>query len=517
MGSIFARGDRLYMHYKTVAGKWKQRRSDFVVGQEKEAERFLKDLEEEIEAAVKLGERDEGPLTVRRYLDKWSTARRSKGVGSAKDDEARIKLHILPVVVDKTTGKAFGDLTVDEVRPRHAREVADALIAKMNDGELAPRSVRHAFFCARTMFQHLIAIEERLTANPLVLPRGYLPGKQDKDPTWRPSAKFSHSEVERLISDERIPEDCRAIYAALFLSGARFGEIASALIGDYDRTTEPLGKLTLSKSYDFKNRRVKSTKTGRAREVPVHPTLAKVLAEWLLGGWERFIGRQPKASDLQIPTGKPHLTHGQFRNTNGALKQFHSHCKLLEIRPRRIHDSRRTFISLARDDGAQRDVIKSLTHPFDSSDAHDSYTTFAWSRCCEEVARLKIALRPSGGEVITLPRAATAGGYAEELASSEPAAPAATPAPYSADSGDPRWKTRNLGATLGAADPGSNEKAPESKDLGASHVAGWTGLEPAPSGVTGRRYNQLNYHPKFSKNPQWNAFSNRWAQQDSNL
>ena len=27
-------------------------------------------------------------------------------------------------------------------------------------------------------------------------------------------------------------------------------------------------------------------------------------------------------------------------------------------------------------------------------------------------------------------------------------------------------------------------------------VAGWTGLEPAASGVTGRRSNQLNYHPK---------------------
>ncbi len=26
-------------------------------------------------------------------------------------------------------------------------------------------------------------------------------------------------------------------------------------------------------------------------------------------------------------------------------------------------------------------------------------------------------------------------------------------------------------------------------------VAGWTGLEPAASSVTGRRYNQLNYHP----------------------
>jgi hypothetical protein len=27
-------------------------------------------------------------------------------------------------------------------------------------------------------------------------------------------------------------------------------------------------------------------------------------------------------------------------------------------------------------------------------------------------------------------------------------------------------------------------------------LAGWTGLEPAASGVTGRRSNQLNYHPE---------------------
>lgn len=36
----------------------------------------------------------------------------------------------------------------------------------------------------------------------------------------------------------------------------------------------------------------------------------------------------------------------------------------------------------------------------------------------------------------------------------------------------------------------------EEKSSGSGRVAGWTGLEPAASGVTGRRYNQLNYHPK---------------------
>ena len=32
-------------------------------------------------------------------------------------------------------------------------------------------------------------------------------------------------------------------------------------------------------------------------------------------------------------------------------------------------------------------------------------------------------------------------------------------------------------------------------DFEGMEMAGWTGLEPAASGVTGRRYNQLNYHP----------------------
>jgi hypothetical protein len=32
-------------------------------------------------------------------------------------------------------------------------------------------------------------------------------------------------------------------------------------------------------------------------------------------------------------------------------------------------------------------------------------------------------------------------------------------------------------------------------------MAGWTGLEPATSGVTGRRSNHLNYHPKLGAGP----------------
>src|ERR1700761_1061712 len=100
MGSVFARGNQLYMAYKTVAGAWKQRPTGYTVGQEKEAEKFLKQLETQVAAAVALGEREEGPLTVRRYHERWSERRRAKGVASAKDDDARVRLHVLPAVID---------------------------------------------------------------------------------------------------------------------------------------------------------------------------------------------------------------------------------------------------------------------------------------------------------------------------------------------------------------------------------------------------------------------------------
>ena len=48
----------------------------------------------------------------------------------------------------------------------------------------------------------------------------------------------------------------------------------------------------------------------------------------------------------------------------------------------------------------------------------------------------------------------------------------------------------------GVATGGGNEKAQANcPGLSVVSLAGWTGLEPAASGVTGRRYNRLNYHP----------------------
>jgi integrase len=388
MGSVFRRGNRLWIKYKTVAGKWVNKPAKLNVGEEKKAHMLLKKTEAGVRARIDAGERDDGPLTVKSFGVKWIA---NRDTNSVKDDEARLKLHVYPVI---------GDLRLGDVRPRDIKALVDALTRKMKEGELAPRTVRHIYGTLHTMFEQA-RDDEVIDSNPCALKKGYLPKKRDKDPLWRPSAKFSHEEVERLIADERIPEDCRAVYATLAMGGMRFGELAALQWLHYDEEMKPLGRLVLAQSYDFKHLKVKPTKTERPREVPVHPTLAKILSAWKSGGWERMMGRAPKSEDLIFPSAKPELVHGLYRNPNEQRKFFYNLCDELGLRRRRVHDFRRTFISLARDDGAQRDVIRWITHPPDG-DILDTYTTPAWSLLCGEIAKLKIELRPLA-KVIELP------------------------------------------------------------------------------------------------------------------
>ena len=142
------------------------------------------------------------------------------------------------------------------------------------------------------------------------------------------------------------------------------------------RWASPLGALNLSK-----------TKSGVPRRVPVHRTLARLLAEWKLSGWERTYGRSPTPGDFIIPTRN--LTE---REAAESSKQLHEDLDTLGLPRRRGHDLRRTFITLAQVDGARRDLLETISHG-PRGDIINVYTTFPWPSLCDEVAKLKIELR----------------------------------------------------------------------------------------------------------------------------
>ena len=113
--------------------------------------------------------------------------------------------------------------------------------------------------------------------------RGELPEKTDKDPEWRASATYTAREVEQLISDARIPVERRVQYALKSIAALRHGEVAGLRWRHYDPTLEPLGRLVVATSYDTGR-----TKTEVTRRMPVHVTLAKILAAWKLSHWEHL-------------------------------------------------------------------------------------------------------------------------------------------------------------------------------------------------------------------------------------
>ena len=182
----------------------------------------------------------------------------------------------------------------------------------------------------------------------------------------------------------------------------------------------PLGKLLVAKSYSTRVGE-KTTKTDAVKHVPVHPTLAAMLAEWKLGGWAEMMGRAPGPDDLIVPLppgvaerrtkrkGEP------FRTTYYTGKCWRKDdLPALGWRHRRHYDMRATFITLAIDDGADPDVLETrVTHTRKSRSAFDGYNRgLQWERTCAEVSKLRIT---RGGRSSAAEQPIAAGSGADSL------------------------------------------------------------------------------------------------------
>ena len=365
MGTVYARGNKLWLAFKDGQGKRCYRSAGLSKGEEKQAQRLLEEVEAQVERGEVLEVEDLSEITVTQYAKKWVDGRRDR-VKTIDDEERRLKLHTLPHI---------GHFKVRAVRPRHLR---DWVLKLRAGGKLAPRTIITTYSAARTMFRDAV-VDEIIDANPCVLSKGVLPKKEDKDPEWRSKAIYTREEVQQLISDSRILPDRRVFYALKALTGGRHGELVALRWKHYDDTEQPLGKLIIASSYQRKG-----TKTGVTREVPVHPVLAEMLQEWRDHGFKELVGRKPETDDFIIPTRN--LTMRDKKDAFDALKLD---LKTLGFRERRGHDLRRTFISLSLVDGARRDLLEVVTHGT-RGDIISVYSTFPWPALCAEVAKLNV-------------------------------------------------------------------------------------------------------------------------------
>lgn len=320
------------------------------------------------------------------YAELWISKRTARHVA---DDASDLRKHAVPI---RVLGKPLGEWRVWELKPRHFIALADHHLARHRAGvvgAIAPKTLKNVIGLCRTLMRDAV-IDELTVANPVVLPRGYIPLRAAP-----PKDVYSGAELRALLDDG--PLLLRTVFALLTWTGMRHGEAAGLRWKDWVVDTGPLTGLIVDSQYD--DRPLKTTQEiTRARVVPVRQELAAALELWGREGWAMEYGRLPVSGDFIAPSlqdpAKPR-TDGQTRK---ALQRA---CKRLGMRCLDVHRFRHTFISRARQNGADKTTLERVTHNA-SGDVIDLYTHGLWLPLCEAVECFSLDARAIRAPVISL-------------------------------------------------------------------------------------------------------------------
>ncbi|MGW8286207.1 MAG: tyrosine-type recombinase/integrase [Candidatus Deferrimicrobiaceae bacterium] len=325
------------------------------------------------------------------YAHEVIERRRKRGVKTWRDEQTHVEMHL---------AKMFAGVRLDDMTFRVIREAFDNYAEQR-----AGRTIRNIHATLRAVL--LEAAEDELIPSvppPLTARRGHLPAPKDIDPDWRRTAVFSREEVASLIGCEAVPVFRRVLYCTLFLTGARIGEVLAAKVRDYDASATPLPSIT------YVAEKTARAKGPQVRIVPVHPVLRAWLGWWLATGFELTHGQRPKPGDLLFRTASERRRAAGHVETSQAeiSKQWtRNDLPAAGLRHRRIHDSRRTFISVSRSRGQDAAMVRSITHKAIADVVLDSYTSFEWDALCEEVQRVDWGVPGppgDGAEVVPIKR-----------------------------------------------------------------------------------------------------------------
>jgi integrase len=323
-------------------------------------------------------------VTLGQYAEAWGATRTN---ASGSDERSIIGLHILP--------HPIAGIRLDEVRPVDVAELVRALKARTNDDgsrRLSDKTIANAVGVLRQIFEQALR-EDRCVRQPVKLAPGTLKRRPEEE-----RETYTVAEVIVLTRHHAIPWPIRVLNALCLFTGLRKGEACGRRWRDLDDGPKPLPSMTVRDQYDGQK-----LKTDRPRVVPVHPELQLVLAAWAREGFELYVGRKPEPDDFIVPTVSARAArHLGPHSESSFYKAFVRGARAASVRPRSVHATRHTFISLCRRGGARSDVLERVTHNA-SGKIIDRYTHWAWKELCDAVLclRLDVHQDPQGGNGTT--------------------------------------------------------------------------------------------------------------------
>lgn len=349
----------------------------------RDAKRRLAERKREVtEGTFTPGERAKDKTTVTEFAETWLKEREDE-VLTIDNDRTRFRLHILPVL---------GHFRVSEVTSANIVQLLNTVRTKLSDRckkPLSKNTIRNVYANVNTMFND--AEQQGYTLrNPCHgVRKAQRPRKATRAETQGPS--YTPEQAAQLISDERIPFDRRVLFALQFFTGTRHGEAAGLRWCDYDAARKPLGHFRLTRQYDGRPLKGRRGAPGPARDIPVHSTLAAILAEWRMHGASSLLQRAVRDDDFIVP-----FEDGSCRSQSRSAYFLRADCRRVGIpSTQTTHAARRTFVTLAIAGGAAESWVRRITHNA-SGDVLAGYQVNDWPAMCDAVARIKVRRWPKG-------------------------------------------------------------------------------------------------------------------------
>ena len=465
MASVYVKRGRWYLRYRDQHGRWRDRAS--TARTKTEAKRLVGELETRFERA-RLGLEtlppEDGGGTLGELLTWWL---KTYSVGSPSHDRnvATLGKHF--------ASPGIADLLLVEVTSGKI----EAFLQERTD-KLAPQTLNHLRRFLLTAFNCARRAGRWQGANPVEDVR------RRRVPKGKPEFLRLH-EVPPVL--RAVPSKWRPLFATAIYTGLRKGELLGLRKSDVDFST---GLITVVRSYDHD-----TTKGGHAESIPIAAELVPYLRAAIAASRSDLVFPAPDGSMLSRHTPledvlRRALIHAGFASgyqhvcrkkgcahkeaaADAELRHCPTHRMKLwpkaQVRQIRFHDLRHTTGSLLLMAGANPAAVQKILRHSDPRITTEVYGHLLPGYLRSEIDRLAFE-----------PKATT-----PDSTRSQPSAPDGK-----------KFAATVLPANENGSGGGSTEvdvSAPNTRNPSGflpRGLAGWTGLEPAASGVTGRRYNQ---------------------------